>query len=238
MLNPGILVPPLIVAHRGASRAEKPGNTVAAFERARELGADWVELDVRFTADQARAVHHDAELPDGRPICELPADELPAFVPLLEVALAACAGMGVNVEIKNAPDDVDFDPARSLSDAVVSELDGFARGRLLVTSFDLATVDRVRALDPSIATGLLAFELADPVPAIELAASHGHRAINPWDGYVDDRFMELARDAGLEVNVWTVNDAARMSELIELGVDAIITDVPNVLREVLSSESR
>jgi glycerophosphoryl diester phosphodiesterase len=226
-------VPPLIVAHRGASRAEKPGNTVAAFERARELGADWVELDVRFTSDRAHAVHHDAELPDGRPICELPAASLPSFVPLLEVALSSCEGMGVNVEIKNSPDDVDFDPARSLAESVVAELEGFARERVLVTSFDLVTVDRVRALDPSVRTGLLAFELDDTARVIDVAASRGHVAINPWDPFVDETFMALARDAGLDVNVWTVNDAERMRELIELGVDAIITDVPDVLRELL-----
>lgn len=228
-------MPPLIVAHRGASRAGKPGNTVVAFERARELGADWVELDVRFTADRARAVHHDAELPDGRSICELAAGALPEFVPLLDVALAACTGMGVNVEIKNSPDDVDFDPARSLADAVVAELDGFGRERVLVTSFDLHTIDRVRALDATLPTGLLAYELDEPERAIAAAASQGHRAINPWDPFVDEGFMTLARDAGLEVNVWTINDVARMRELIELGVDAIITDVPDVLRDLLSS---
>ena len=154
---------------------------------------------------------------------------LPEFVPLLDVALAACTGMGVNVEIKNSPDDVDFDPARSLADAVVAELDGFGRERVLVTSFDLDTIDRVHALDATLPTGLLTYELDEPAPAIETAASHGHRAINPWDPFVDARFMTLARGAGLDVNVWTVNDVARMRELIELDVDAIITDVPDVL---------
>lgn len=225
---------PLVVAHRGASRAEPPGNTVAAFHRARELGADWVELDVRLTADGARAIHHDAELPDGRAICELAVAELPGFVPVLDTALAACDGLGVNVEIKNSRPDPDFDPQRTSADAVVAELAGFPRDRVLVTSFDLATVDRVRALDPTLATGLLAHELEEPKPTIELAASRGHRAINPWDPFVDDAFMELARGAGLEVNVWTVNEPDRMRELIALGVDAIITDVPDVLRGLLS----
>jgi glycerophosphoryl diester phosphodiesterase len=227
-------MPPLIVGHRGASRAEPPGNTLASFRRALELGADWVELDIRLTADGARAVHHDAELSDGRTICELAAVDLPEFVPLLDAALATCEGLGVNVEIKNSPPDPDFDPARSSADAVVAELAGFRRDRVLVTSFDLATVDRVRALDPSLATGLLAHELEEPKQTIDLAAMHGHRAINPWDPFVDEAFMALARAAGLEVNVWTVNEPDRMRELIALGVDAIITDVPDVLREVLS----
>ncbi len=156
---------------------------------------------------------------------------------MLDAALAACDGLGVNVEIKNSRPDPDFDPQRSSADAVVAELAGFPRERLLVTSFDLATVDRVRALDPNLPTGLLAHDLEEPKKAIELAASHGHRAINPWDPFVDEAFMTLARDAGLEVNVWTVNDTDRMRELIALGVDAIITDVPDVLGDVLGRDT-
>lgn len=226
-------MPPLIVGHRGASRAEPPGNTEAAFRRARELGADWVELDVRLSADRFRVVHHDAALTDGRPICELRADELPSHIPLLGAALAACEGLGVNVEIKNSPDDVDFDPTRSVADVVVADLAGFDRDRLLVTSFDLATIDRVRELDPSMPSGLLAFELSEPRRAIEVASEHGHGAINPWDPFVDEAFMVLARDAGLAVNVWTVNDPDRMRQLIALDVDAIITDVPDVLANLV-----
>ena len=116
---------------------------------------------------------------------------------------------------------------------MVAELAGFPRERLLVTSFDLATIDRVRALDPTLPTGLLAHDLGEPEKVIDLAVSRGHRAINPWDPFVDDAFMDLARDASLEVNVWTVNEPDRMRALIALGVDAIITDVPDVLADVL-----
>lgn len=226
-------MPPLIVAHRGASRAEPPGNTVAAFRRAGELGAAWVELDVRLTADGARAVHHDAVLPDGRVICEVRAAELPPEVPLLDAALEACGPLGVNVEIKSDPAEPDFRDDRGAADAVLADLEGRERSGLLVTSFDLAMVDRVRSLDASLPTGLLAFELSDPARAIEVAADHGHVAINPWDPFVDESFVAMARDAGLAVNVWTVNDPDRMRQLVALGVDAIITDVPDVAAEVL-----
>ncbi len=79
-------------------------NTVAAFEGARALGADWVELDVHRGADGSLIVHHDERLPDGRLLAALAAPDLPADVPLLAGALAACEGMGVNVEIKPHPD--------------------------------------------------------------------------------------------------------------------------------------
>ncbi len=93
------------MAHRGASEDHPPGNTVEALAAAGLLGADWVELDVRLTADGALAVHHDPELPDGRRIIDLPAARLPVWVPLLGPALDATAGLGVNVEIKpDCPD--------------------------------------------------------------------------------------------------------------------------------------
>lgn len=228
-----VAVAPLIVAHRGASAAEPPGNTVAAFRRARVLGADWVELDVRVTADRAHVVHHDAALPDGRVLCEVLVEALPPSVPQLHAALEACEGMGVNVEIKNSAGDPDHDPGCAVADSVVAELAGFPRERLLVTSFHGETIARVRALDPTIPTGLLAFALDEPEPVVEAAVRGGHRAVNPWDPYVDEAFVALAHGAGLEVNVWTVNEPRRMRELVALGVDAIITDAPDALAAVL-----
>jgi WhiB family redox-sensing transcriptional regulator len=85
-------------------------NTVDAFAEARRQGAAGVELDVRRSADRALVVHHDAELADGRVIVELSAADLPPDIPLLHTALDACAGMLVNIEIKNVEVDVDFDP--------------------------------------------------------------------------------------------------------------------------------
>ena len=89
-----------VIAHRGASRAERE-NTLEAFRRAGLMGADAVELDVRRTADGAMAIHHDASLSDGRVICELQSVDLPAHIPMLSAALDACEGMWVNIEIKN-----------------------------------------------------------------------------------------------------------------------------------------
>src|SRR5256885_6732148 len=110
-----------IIAHRGASAAYRE-NTVAAFRGAGPLGANWVELDVRRTADGALAIHHDAHLPDGRAVVDLAAADLPSPVPSLADALEACAPLGVNVEIKNSPQDVDFDPAAALVEPVVDAI--------------------------------------------------------------------------------------------------------------------
>lgn len=224
---------PLVIAHRGASWAEPPGNTLAAFRAAAALGADWVELDVRRTADGGLAVHHDAELVDGRPIVELALGDLPADVPSLAAALDACAGMGVNVEIKNAPVDPDWDESRRVADEVVRVLAGRDPAALLVTSFDPGAVDRVRELHPGLPTGLLVHPGLAIDDAVVLAAERGHRAVHPWDPIVTEEHVTAAHEHGLAVNVWTVNEPSRMRTLVAWGVDGIITDRPDLARAVV-----
>ena len=80
---------PLVIAHRGAS-VDRRENTVEAFEEAAVQGADWVELDVRLSADDVLVVHHDAHFDDGRLVRETPADEVPDYVPNLAEAFEAC----------------------------------------------------------------------------------------------------------------------------------------------------
>jgi glycerophosphoryl diester phosphodiesterase len=225
----------LVIAHRGASATRPPGNTVEAFRAARDQGADWVELDVRRTADFALAVHHDAELADGRRLVDVEAVDLPPEVPLLAAALEACDGMGVNVEIKNAPVDPDWDATRRIADETVHQLRGHDPSSLLVTCFELGTIDRVRALAPALRTGYLAFDLEDPARAVRAAAEHGHATLNPWDPYVTPELVRMANEAGLELHVWTVNDPTRMRELMDLGVAGIITDTPDVLRSLVDA---
>jgi len=228
----------LVIAHRGAS-AVRPENTVEAFRHAAALGADWVELDARRTADDRLAVHHDAVLPDGRAIVELAAADLPASAPSLADALAACAGMGVNIEIKNDRHDPDFDPDDRVAVAVADLLSGPAAvlpvGRVLVTSFNPATIAVVRDRAPHVPTGRLTMNGHDLAGRIERAAAAGHVAINPWDLLVDEPMMAVARDAGLQVYVWTVDDPERMRALVDLGVDGIITNVPDVARTVVDA---
>ena len=125
----------LVIAHRGASRAERE-NTIAAFVRAVEMGADGIELDVRRTADDVLVVHHDAMLGDGRIVRQVPAGELPDHVPTLSAALDACAGAFVNVEIKNDPSEPDFDPTEWAAHRTLIELGRRgADARWLVSSF-------------------------------------------------------------------------------------------------------
>jgi glycerophosphoryl diester phosphodiesterase len=223
-----------VIAHRGASAAA-PENTLEAFGLAGELGADWVEFDARRTADGVVVVHHDAHLADGRAIVELARRELPDHVCELTEALDACAGLSVNIEIKNWPGDIDFDPDDAVARFVVEEVARRdVRAAVLVSCFHQPTIDRVHELDPAVPTAYL--HHVDDRSWTELAAAvaaAGHVALHPWDHVVDSSYLAAAVAHGLEVNVWTVDDPDRMAALVALGVDGLCTNVPDVARSVV-----
>ena len=148
----------MVVAHRGASH-DRPENTAAAFTEARLQGADWVELDVRLSADDVLMVHHDAHYGDGRLVREVPATDAPDHVPNLAEAFEACEGMGVNVEVKNLPGDPDHDASAMVCEAVAGLAAAYRPPELLLmSSFDITAVDRIRATDPSLPTAWLVAE--------------------------------------------------------------------------------
>ena len=228
---------PLIVAHRGASSAERE-NTVEAFRTAGRMKADMVELDVRRTCDGQLVVHHDAHI-DGVAIITMRADQLPKYVPSLSLALDACAGMDVNVEIKNDPDEPDFDLQRTLADQVVELLATRTdHDRMLISSFDRATINAVRQLDRTLRTGYL-FTVPELVDGLTLeaflhgVANEGHVAIHPYARVVTQSLVTGAHAVGLAVNVWTVDKPELLRQLADLGVDALITNVPDIARAVL-----
>ena len=218
-----------IFAHRGASGVQQE-NTVAAFAAAVALGSDGIELDVRRTAGGALAVHHDAHLPDGRLLCELAPADLPSHIPSLAEAIAACGDLVVNVEVKNWPRDPDHDPTLAVAAAVAALVAPLGE-RVLVSSFNLADVDRVRAIDPSIPTGTLAAFAPDADTAgrfVDRARRRGHGAVHPHHVAVTPHLVDLAHAACLRVNTWTVDDPDRIRELAGLGVDGIVTNVVDV----------
>ncbi len=225
-----------VIAHRGASVAA-PENTLQAFRLAKEFGADWIELDVRRTADGVAVVHHDAHLEDGRRIGHMSADDLPGYVPSLAEALEACDGVGVHIEIKNLPDDPDYDSENLVADAVAGLIAAYlGPDRAVVSSFNVAAVQAVRAVDPSISTGLIC-GIVPPQQAIERACAHEMAAVHAFDAMCDSTFVRSAHDAGLIVNAWTINNAERMKELLDMGIDGLITDVPDTARTVVDSHS-
>jgi glycerophosphoryl diester phosphodiesterase len=139
--------------------------------------------------------------------------------------------MHVNIEIKNDPGEVDFDPAESVAAAVI-EITAADPGRVLISSFHLPTIDAVRSAAPALATAWLVHQSTANV--LEVLVAHGHRVLHPWDRMVDAELIERCHRAGVAVNVWTVDDPDRMRQLIAWGVDGICTNVPDVLVGVLS----
>jgi glycerophosphoryl diester phosphodiesterase len=228
-----------IIAHRGASAAQHE-NTIAAFASAGALGADGVELDVRRTADDRLVVHHDARLADGQVIRATPAGELPDHVPSLDAALDACAGMFVNIEIKNDPADPDFDPTDWIAHRVCALLARRGGGpRWLISSFRFETVAVCHMILPSARTAWLVETLVsmDDTDVVARTAAAGHTALHPSDPIVDEALIRRAHAAGLAVNVWTCDDPARMRQLMGWGIDGICTNVPDVALAVIAERA-
>ena len=219
---------PLVLAHRGASRAAAE-NTPEAFRLALALGADGVELDTRRAARGELVVFHDPELA-GVPLRRLVEPPLPG----LAAALDASAGGLVNVELKTDGD---------VPGGVAAALCGFlrrrgGRDRVLASSFDPAALRTVRALRPDIPTALVVGPAGDLGAALREAAAARHSALHPNARLVDRSLVDHARALGLAVHAWTVNDAAEVRRLAQLGVDGVITDIPDVALAVLGSPAR
>jgi glycerophosphoryl diester phosphodiesterase len=212
-------------------------NTLEAFHRARELGADGVELDVRLTADGGLAVHHDAVVPGAGPVHELATADLPSHVPLLVDALEACAGMLVNIEIKNHPGEAAFDPTERASGLVVDEVEELGRaGTVVVSSFWSAALGAVRSAGPGLACGLLVVPAFAPASSIEAAVALGCTAVHLPVGLVDGPTVAAAHDVGLAVAAWTVADADTLAAVLAAGVDTVITDDVAVARRAVDGD--
>ncbi|MCP3973058.1 MAG: glycerophosphodiester phosphodiesterase [bacterium] len=221
---------PLVLGHRGAS-AHAGDNTLEAFQLVVEHGADGVELDVRFTADEQVVLSHDPVAAGfgiivERTFAEL-RQELP-HVPTLDEGAAVLGDLVINVEIKNSPSEPDFDPEHLMADRIATWVaEGNRYGRCVVTSFNPDTVARVRFLDDAIVTGLLLDRTADLEDAVPLAAGAGHNYIAPHRRllrYKPGHVVRFAADHGLGVVVWTVDNTRTLGRLRRAGVAAVIAN--------------
>lgn len=233
---------PLAIAHRGGS-LEAEENTLPAFAHAVGLGYTHVELDVRATRDGVVVVHHDPTLArmfgDPRAVADLDWADLSALrtpggaaVPLLEEVLTTWPDLHLTIEPK---DDAVVEPLAALLRAQG------ALGRVAVGSFSGRRVQLLAdLLGPGLRRspdwrGVLAVWLAGlglPVPRPDCHLLH---VPVRWHGIpvVVPGFVRAARRFGLPVQVWTVNEGAEMVRLLDMGVDAIMTDRPTLLRDLL-----
>jgi glycerophosphoryl diester phosphodiesterase len=216
------------IAHRGAKR-EFPENSIPAFRRAFERGADAIELDVHATRDGVVIVHHDPKLRHasgrlGRPIADLTASELRAeelrpgiAIPTLaQVLEIAPAGRTVYVEIKGS----------GIEEAVAAALAGTSV-RCVVHSFDHGAIARMRSLLPTVPRGILIERSTDGVEASMRAVDA--RDVWPEWRLIDAALLARVHDAGGRVIAWTVNSRATAAELLAAGVDGLCTDDVRVL---------
>lgn len=224
----------LVVAHRGASHQARQ-NTLEAFTLAERLGADGVELDVHRSADDELVVHHDPDV-DGfgliadRPFAELRAHD-PAIPTLAEVLDVVATMRLVNIEMKGCSWDPDADGERVVARGVARLVDERGlRNRVVVSSFDLAMLDDLRTIDARITTGFLTSG-KPAVPGVARAADHGHRWFHPDWGHLMadlDATIAAARELDVHVATWTVDAADAIATFARAGVDALITNEPDV----------
>jgi glycerophosphoryl diester phosphodiesterase len=252
---------PWIVAHRGGSRLA-PENTLPAFERAVELGADAIEIDVRLTSDGTVVVFHDEDTArltgapgtiEGRPLSSVSAlDAAFGFtpdggathplrgtgvgIPTFAEVLARFPRMRFNVDAKSE----DADLAEALARDVLA---AGAVDRVCVGSFFDAQAERLGRLLP----GACRYLPQDAATCHVLNAKSGGKGAGCPKGYdladlphrlgvmtvVDAKVVEYFHRNGIPVHVWTVDDEGEMRELLAMGVDGLVTDRPDVLARVL-----
>jgi glycerophosphoryl diester phosphodiesterase len=228
---------PIPFAHRGGA-SDVPENTMPAFQYAVDLGYRYVETDVQVTSDGVLVAFHDNDLRRtcGRPgrISELPWSDVStarvsgeAPIPLMEDLLGTWPELRINIDCK--------------SDAAVDALVSCLRrtnslDRVLLGSFSDARLRRLRKeLGDGVCTslgpvGVASLRFGRPRHVEAMAAQV---PVKQGPLTVTNRtFVERAHALGLAVHVWTIDDADEIRRLLDLGVDGIMTDRPEVLRTV------
>jgi len=221
----------VIIAHRGASFYE-PENTIAAFKRALELGADVIELDVRFSAEGIPVVVHDEDLSRlagiSKKIREMTLNEIRNVkvfgrepIPTLEEALEFIdRKAGVFIELKEV----------GLEDRVVEIVERLNLvDNVMIISFHLEALIKVRGLRKDIDVGLISSRrLLD----LRRLSSLGVRALLLRYDVVTPMMVKEAHARGFKVFTWTINDVALAKRYVDYGVDGIATDRPDIRREL------
>ena len=255
MAGPGFAQTSLYAAHRGGSRLW-PENSLLAFRNAIALGADFIEFDVHLSKDGEVVVIHDPTLERTTmgqgPVRERTLAELQAIrlrdgsgapidehIPSLEqvAALAAQGRRRMLLEIKL---DAHGQPYPEIEEKVLAVLDRSATASAtVVMAFEAETWRRVRRLRPEQPTGALystrALRAMGSTASRELgeAAAAGVKFVGLQQPLVDPDIVASAARAGVVLAVWTVNERDAIRRLIDLKVGVVITDRPDLAKELL-----
>lgn len=236
-------------AHRGYS-SKYPENTMLAFEKAIEFGADGLETDVHFTKDNEIVMIHDECLyrttGDKRMVYDCTLEEIKKLdasykdkfggkfennhIPTLREYFEMVSkekNFVTNIEIKT--DEHDYP---GIEKAVLELIDEFdLRDRIIISSFNPFTVTRFKELAPDVKCGFL---LCQPViKAGKYAKENGVECIHPPFRILTKEYFNEIKQAGIDVNPWTVDEYEDIERLAKLGVDTIISDCPDRVKEVI-----
>jgi glycerophosphoryl diester phosphodiesterase len=239
-----------VVAHRGVADGV-PENTILAFQRALELGADAVELDVRLSKDRVPVVFHNFYLNEAThasgPVFEYDAVQLQELelrgvredladrcrIPTLRQVLETFAGrLGLEIEVKG--------PEPEAAEIVARELEPF-RGSwetMEVTSYEAALLLDIGGRCPGLAIDLLQRRSEEwmGLDVVAYSALHGARlagarAVHLHPTQLSHKVVDEVRSAGIEVHSWEVNDRGRLEMIEELGIPKFDTDEPALALE-------
>ncbi len=233
-----------VMAHRGASKTA-PENSLAAIRQAIMDHADWVEIDVQETADGEVVVIHDSDLMklagNKLKIWEANVADLSTIdigsrldpkyaderVPTLAQVLEICHGkIGVIIELKYYGHD------QQLEQRVVNIVERYEMSKqVMVMSLEPERIKKLKSLRPAWKCGVLMSVSVGNMKKIEA----DFFAVNAK--FATRSFVQRSHKIGKEIYVWTVDDAASMSMMMNRGVDGVITNVPAVAREVLRNRS-
>lgn len=240
---------PLIIAHRGAS-AYAPENTLGAFRKAVQMNSGGIELDVQLSKDGHVVVIHDLtvnrtsngngkvknltlkqlkDLDFGSWFSKEFKNERICTLEEVFKYLKDYVGL-INVEIKK--EWLQFNSIEKKVAELIAKFD--LRNRTIVSSFSLLSLLKIKRIDKDIQTGILYSSSTRRL--ILFAKFFKVDAIHPWYQNVTKDMKKVAVKDNLRINTYTVDDLSEMKKLADLGVDGIITNVPDVAFKELNNK--
>lgn len=248
-----------VIAHRGAN-IYAPQNTLPAFQRGLEIGVDGFETDVHLTQDGKLVLCHNYTIDktsDGKgSISQMTLGKLKTFdfgtyfspkfadtrIPTLKEFLEL-VGSDQRMQVLN----IELKSPRANETSIVHDTIAMVKeyglfDKMLMSSFDPKLLLEAKRIDPKTKTGFLyspnsKFQFRIYRNPLEFAKSIGADALHPFSMYVNADLVKKAHNAGMQINVWTVNSPRSILRLASLGVDGIITDYPDVVKGVLEAHN-
>ncbi len=247
--------PIVVMAHRGFDDSA-PENTMSSFRKALQAGANMIELDVHLSKDGQLVIMHDStidrtttgkgavkdrtleelrQLDAGIKFSKVFAGEK---IPTLDEVLTFAKGkISVNIEIKSDAVLDNPKPGMGVEEKVVNLVKKYNMEEyVMVSAFKGKTLRRIKVLSPKISTGLLMISDGLFKSQVDYVSAVKADAVHEFSKFVSKRDMNLTLKYNIKQNAWTVNDPHRMGELIDRGVDGLITDRPDLALRVIAEK--